>query len=115
MPPIHPTPHSTACETLSDVYGKSVAKMARRLTVLQDVLGAHQDAVAAQTLIERGIAETAGTPNGVDVASELGRCAAAWRDEQRIRRAAFPKAWKAFARKKARKAFLKALRRRECG
>jgi CHAD domain-containing protein len=101
-----------ACETLHDVYGKPVAKMARRLAALQDVLGAHQDAVAAQALIERAIAESAcATPDGVDVAYALGRCAAAWREEQLVRRAAFPEAWKAFDRKRAERAFMRGLRR----
>jgi len=99
-----------ASETLRDLYGKPVTKMARRLAALQDVLGAHQDAVTAQALIGRAMAETgAATPGGVDVAYALGLCAAGWREEQRSRRAAFDKAWEAFDRKKARRAFLKAI------
>ena len=105
-----------ACETLSEVYGKKVAKMARRLSSLQDVLGAHQDAVAAQALSERAIADKAvATPVGADVADMLGRCAARWREEQLVRRAALPKAWKTFDRKKDRRSFLKALRHPEGG
>lgn len=100
-----------ACETLREVYGKPVAKMARRLAALQDVLGTHQDAVAAQALIERAIAESASaTPDGVDVAYALGRCAAGWREEQLARRAMFPEAWKAFDRNKACRSFCRALR-----
>ena len=102
-----------ACETLSDVYGKPTVKMARRLSALQDVLGAHHDAVAAQALIEGTRAECAAATGAVELAYALGRCAAAWRDEQRVRRAAFPEAWKAFDRQKARKAFLRILRRVE--
>jgi CHAD domain-containing protein len=100
-----------ACETLREVYGKAVAKMARRLAALQDVLGAHQDAVAAQALIERAMAESASaTPDGVEVAYALGRCAAGWREEQLARRAAFPATWKAFDRKKVCRSFRRALR-----
>ncbi len=99
-----------ACETLRDVYGRPVEKMARRLGALQDVLGAHQDAVAAQALIERALAESAATvPDGVKVAGVPRTCAVLWREEQRVRRAAFPAAWDAFDRKKARRAFLKAI------
>ncbi len=100
-----------ACETLREVYGKPVAKMARRLAALQDVLGAHQDAAAAQALIERAMAESASaSPDGAEVAHALGRCAAGWREEQLARRAAFPATWKAFDRKKACRSFRGALR-----
>ena len=99
-----------ACETLSDLDGKPMAKMARRLAALQDVLGAHQDAVTAQALIERAIAETAtSTSNGTDDAQSFRRCAVGWQEEALVRRAAFPKAWKVFDRKKVRRAFLKAI------
>lgn len=99
------------CEILRDVYGKPVAKMARRLAALQEVLGAHQDAVVAQSLIERAITESAAaTPAGMEVAYAMGRCAAGWREEQLARRAAFPAAWEAFDRKKAYRSFRRALR-----
>jgi CHAD domain-containing protein len=101
------------CETLRDLYGKPVAKMARRLAALQDTLGAHQDAVAAQALIERVAAESAAAPDGPAASQAFVRCAAAWREEQLVRRAAFPEAWRAFDRKKPRRVFLKALRRGE--
>jgi len=101
-----------ACETLRDVYGKPVAKMARRLAALQDVLGAHQDTVAAQALIERTIGEAVeGAPCSLGVAYALGECAAGWREQQLVRRASFEPAWRAFDRKKARQGFLKALQR----
>jgi triphosphatase len=102
-----------ACETLRDIYGKPVAKMARRLATLQEVLGAHQDAVAAQALIERAMAASvAATPDGVEAACALGRCAAGWREKQRVCRAAIPEAWKAFDRKKAGRSFRRALQPR---
>lgn len=100
-----------ACDTLSGLYGKPVLKMARRLAELQDVLGGHQDAVAVQALIERTIAESASATACLDVAFALGRCAACWQEEQRVRRAVFPDAWQAFDRKKARRSFLTALQR----
>jgi CHAD domain-containing protein len=101
-----------ACETLGDVYGKPVAKMARRLAALQDVLGAHQDAVAALALIDIVRTEAAAAePAEAAVAAALGRCDGDWRRERLARRAAFPKAWRAFDREKPRHAFLKALRR----
>jgi CHAD domain-containing protein len=99
-----------ACETLQDLYGKPVAKMARRLVALQDVLGAHQDAVAAQALIERAAAESSMASDAPALASAFACCAAALREEQLARRAAFPGAWRAFDRRKPHRAFLKALR-----
>jgi inorganic triphosphatase YgiF len=98
------------CETLRDLYGKPVSKMARRLAALQDVLGAHQDAVAAQALIERAAAESSAAPDAPALSPAFVCCAAAWREEQLARRAAFPEAWRAFDRKKPRRAFLKVLR-----
>jgi hypothetical protein len=41
----------------------------------------------------------------------LGKCAAGWREELFVRRAAFEPAWRAFDSKKVRQAFLKALPR----
>jgi len=97
-----------ACESLSDLYGKPAAKLARRLAALQDALGAYQDAVAAQTLIEHALAENTATPAcGFDAANALRNCAAIWREEHSVRRAVFPKAWNAFDRKKLGRTFLK--------
>jgi len=101
------------CEILADVYGKPIAKMARRLTGLQDVLGRHHDAVMAQAMIERVMAEIAAATDGVAMVSALGGCLANWRQEQFIRRAAFADAWKAFDHKKPRRQFLKTLRHYE--
>ncbi|MEI6515540.1 MAG: CHAD domain-containing protein [bacterium] len=101
------------CEILADVYGKPIAKMARRLAGLQDVLGRHHDAVMAQAMIERVMAEIAAAPDGATMVSALGGCVANWRQEQFIRRAAFADAWKAFDRKKPRRSFLKTLRHYE--
>ncbi len=40
-----------ACEFFSDVHGKPAARFARRVRRLQDLLGAHQDAVVAQSTL----------------------------------------------------------------
>lgn len=105
-----------ACEILGDVYGKPFAKMARRLTSLQDVLGAHQDAVMAPTLIKKVRPESAPwQPGGVDFACEPECCAAVWREEQLVHRAAFPGAWREFDRKKTCRSFHRVIRKARRG
>jgi len=101
------------CEILADVYGKPIAKYARRLADLQNVLGRYHDAVMAQTLIERVMSETLAAPGGAARVSALANCVANWRLEQNNRRAAFTDAWKAFDRKKPRRLLLKTLRHYE--
>jgi CHAD domain-containing protein len=99
-----------ACDLLSEIHGKPVARMSRRIGKLQEVLGAYQDAVSAQVLLARAAEEAPDTPARADIVAGLERCAAGWHREQAIRRTAFPEAWARFDRKKARQAFLKALR-----
>lgn len=100
-----------ACETLGDLYGKPVTRLARRLAALQDVLGRHQDAATAQQLISKMTTESAAAKlRDPAIAQAVKACADVWQHERLIRRAACPKAWKAFDRKKMRRAFRKTVR-----
>ncbi len=85
-----------AAEALEPFIGARASRFARRAARLQDLLGRHQDAVVA---IER-LAQVA------DGSSELG-FAAGWIAAGRAReraavRSAWPKAWRALARKERR-------------
>ena len=86
-----------AAEAFAPMYGDRAATFLRRAAALQDVLGEHQDAVAAQAWLRGKVARS--TPSVAFVAGELAA------EEARARaaaRRAWPAAWRALAKPKAR-------------
>jgi CHAD domain-containing protein len=86
-----------AAEAFAPVYGDHTRKFLRAATALQDVLGEHQDAVAAQNWLRRKASRS--TPAVAFVAGEL----AAEEDRARaVARASWPAAWRALSRARLR-------------
>jgi CHAD domain-containing protein len=86
-----------AAEAAAGVIGKPARSLARAVAALQDVLGAHQDAVVARSWLH----EAAARSDGVEafVAGELAGLV--WMEE-RAAREVWPAAWTAASRKKLR-------------
>jgi CHAD domain-containing protein len=78
------------------VFGKRARAFADAAVRLQDVLGEHQDAVVAGAWLREA---ATGSPSEAFVA---GRLAGIETEAGLAARAAWPKAWKALARKKLR-------------
>ena len=92
-----------ACEFLAGLYGGPARKMARRVTVLQDILGDHHDTVVAMAKLEL-IGETLGAqPGERHVSRAIERMLACHARRTAETRRAFSKAWKEFDRPKVRK------------
>jgi CHAD domain-containing protein len=93
-----------ACEFFTDLYGSPARKFAREVTKLQDVLGAHQDAVVARETLAEFARDVSGPPErlrGLYLA--LGRLMAMHAQQADATRTGFFAAWKRFDRKKVRK------------
>jgi CHAD domain-containing protein len=85
-----------ASEAVAPVFGKRARAFAEAAVRLQDVLGEHQDAVVAGVWLREA---AKGSPSEAFVA---GRLAGIETEAALDARAAWPKAWKALARKKLR-------------
>jgi CHAD domain-containing protein len=85
-----------AAEAVAPVFGKRARTFARTAIELQDVLGAHQDAVVAQMWLR----ETAAT--GGRRAFVAGQIATIEREAAAESRAAWPAIWKRLSRKRLR-------------
>ena len=92
-----------ACEFLSDLYGPPVKKFAMRVKALQDILGAHQDAVVAQrTLAKFTERISAGESEARDLYGAVGQLMAVQARRTAECRAEFKDAWERFDRVKVR-------------
>jgi len=102
-----------ACEFFADLYGSAAVEFAARLTGLQDILGAHQDACVAQETLERyALGLPARSVSDRRAGLSLGRLAAhhAWTALRT--RTEFFKAWRRFDKKKLRAPLRKRLKKR---
>jgi triphosphatase len=98
------------CEFFAAVCGKEAARFARRVAELQDILGAHHDAVVARRMIEQFMAShPSGTRLSGTLCFAMGQLAAWKQDQIRNERQAFFKAWREFDRKKVRRPLLSQL------
>ena len=86
-----------AAEALAPLYGKPARRFAERAVDLQNVLGAHQDAVMAISWLR---AQAGGT--ATSVAFVTGELAGIERQAQAEARAAWPDAWRRLQSKKVR-------------
>ncbi len=92
-----------ACEFFFDLYGAPAKKFAKRMTVLQGILGAHQDAVVArQTLSEFTETISEGESEAGNLYRAVGQLMAAHARLAAECRVEFADAWKRFDRKKVR-------------
>jgi CHAD domain-containing protein len=96
-----------ACEFFADLYGPAALKFVRRVTKLQDLLGAHQDAVVARRMLRELAEEFTGPRDRVrSLYLALGALIVRHDDRADRSRKDFFKAWKKFGRKKVRKPLL---------
>ena len=78
-----------ALEALAPAVGKQATRAAKRLAVLQDTLGEHQDAVVAADWIEHA----ARSANDVDTAFVAGELTETFAADRRRLRQAWPEQW----------------------
>ena len=92
-----------ACQFFADMYGPEAGRFAAMVKDLQDILGAHQDAVAAQDMLGR-LAERIRAPKEelIRLHLTLGRLQAIERHRADGKRSAFGKAWREFDHKRER-------------
>ena len=83
-----------AAELASPELGKASRRLVDRAKVLQDVLGAHQDAIFAEARLRGLLAEAPGS----GAAFAAGRLVERERQRRREARARLPKAWRALER-----------------
>jgi inorganic triphosphatase YgiF len=88
-------------EFLRPITGKPGKRLIKRMVQLQDVLGAHHDAVVAVAFI-RGFAEGAGAQSGATTLLTLGAFAGSQLQRAEGARAAFRKTWRRFSRRRTR-------------
>ncbi len=86
-----------AAEAAAAIVGKRARSFARAVAAVQDVLGAHQDAVVARMWLRDAAAGATGAEAFV-----LGELAGLVRVDEQATRDAWPAAWKAASRKKLR-------------
>ncbi|MHC4471790.1 MAG: CYTH and CHAD domain-containing protein, partial [Planctomycetota bacterium] len=92
------------CEFFRDLYGKPMRRFIRSVVLLQDLLGAHQDAcVAGETLRGFALALPSGRKEGVRTALALGQLVGAQDLAAADSRAGFREAWRTFDRKSVRR------------
>lgn len=101
-----------ACECFAELYGKPVARFARRVARLQGVLGDHQDAVTARTTLTE-LTLSGAVPRGRarEFALALGQLTQWHGQRVTAAREEFFERWRKFERKKTRKALMEALER----
>jgi len=101
-----------ACEFFADMYGPEARRFAATVRGLQDILGAHQDAVVAQDMLGR-LAEGVRAPKGelTRLHLALGQLQAIERRQAAGKRSAFAKAWRKFDRKRERGPLRKRMQR----
>jgi CHAD domain-containing protein len=91
---IHAKKARYAAELAEPTVGKPAAKLVSSLKRLQDALGAHQDAVVAESMIR----EAANSTNGSDTAFVAGEIAERQKDRREQALKAIPGAWKKLAK-----------------
>jgi CHAD domain-containing protein len=93
-----------ACEFFSDVYGRGASAFAQRVTRIQDLLGDHQDAVVARSMLSEAIAHgPAPRRKARELYAGIGELMALHTQRAARDRRAFAKTWQRFDRKKVRK------------
>jgi CHAD domain-containing protein len=93
-----------ACEFFADLYGAPASRFAKRVTKLQDILGAHQDAVVARQMVSQFAKEISGDDSATrDLYMAVGQLTAVYAQRAADERERFAKAWKRFDRRKVRK------------
>jgi CHAD domain-containing protein len=85
-----------ALEFVTPIYGTPAAAFARRLTALQDILGAHQDAYVAIDTLD-GLATTFSRRLGPETLLAMGSVQERYRVRAAELRSSFPAAWKPLA------------------
>ena len=101
-----------ACEFFSDLCGKAASEFAARVEGLQDVLGAHQDAVVAGETLGRFARDISPPPGRRrEVYMALGHLTAQHAQRGAAARGEFARAWKRFDRKRVRRPLRNQLRR----
>jgi len=100
-----------ACEFFADYFGPCAVRFAARVTRLQDILGAHQDAVVARLEL-MGFASRAGGSRSRlrELCLALGQLVQYYSERARRTRAEFARAWQRFDRKKVRKTLMRRMR-----
>ena len=83
-----------ACEFFGPIYGEPALAFARRVTALQDVLGLHQDAEVAITMLEE-MARTHGRRLGPETVLVMGSISERYRRHAGELRGQFPAVFKA--------------------
>jgi CHAD domain-containing protein len=82
-----------AVEFVTPIYGKPATEFATRLTALQDLLGLHQDAEVAETMLH-DLAMQAGRRLGADTLLAMGAISERYRQHAIELRAGFPPVYK---------------------
>jgi len=103
-----------AVEFFSDLYGLTAVKFARRVTRLQDILGAHQDAVVSRAAVAESDRRAAAPRSRArETYFAIGYLMAQHMRRAQASRIEFAKAWKQFDRKKVRRPLKQRLKKRE--
>ncbi len=99
------------CEFFAELYGSPALKMARKMARLQDLLGAHQDAIVAQRMINEFVEACPRQARHPRMLFALGQLMALKSQQARDNRERFLKAWERFDRRKSRQPLLRSLER----